>query len=200
MDGRRSTSHGEARRLTPTDAGDVGPMARRIWTACYVGMIPARQIEYMLARMYARTEILAQMERGIVWEWWLSRGAPIGFMAWEGPGPEGWLRLHKLYLDPAWHGQGKGQAMLRHVAAQGRERAARGVELRVNKANHQALRAYHRAGYRVVESLCEEIGGGFVMDDHRMRVDLAPADAVGTRMDGGLSAGPEKPPAYPPAP
>ena len=163
---------GEARRLIPTEAGAVGPLARRIWTACYAGMIPAAQIDYMLERMYTRTEILAQLDRGIIWEWWQSRGERVGFMAWEGPDSEGWLRLHKLYLDPAWHGQGQGQAMLRHVAAVGRERGARGVELRVNKANHQALRAYHRAGYQVVEDLCEEIGGGFVMDDHRLRLDL----------------------------
>jgi ribosomal protein S18 acetylase RimI-like enzyme len=38
----------------------------------------------------------------------------------------------------------------------------------VNKKNQKAIRAYERAGFVVAESVTNEIGAGFVMDDHRM--------------------------------
>jgi ribosomal protein S18 acetylase RimI-like enzyme len=50
----------------------------------------------------------------------------------------------------------------------GRIAAAAGlaqVELRVNRSNHRALRAYRRAGFEVREAVVADIGGGFVMDD-----------------------------------
>jgi hypothetical protein len=47
--------------------------------------------------------------------------------------------------------------------------------LRVNKANHRAVRAYHRAGFTITESLCQDIGGGFRMDDYVMRREIPPA-------------------------
>jgi ribosomal protein S18 acetylase RimI-like enzyme len=62
--------------------------------------------------------------------------------------------------------------MLRHVIEQARASGATHVELRVNKGNARALAAYARAGFRIERSLVADIGGGFVMDDHVLRLDL----------------------------
>ena len=45
---------------------------------------------------------------------------------------------------------------------------AREVSLYVNKRNKKAIRVYERAGFVVAESVINEFGGGFVMDDYRM--------------------------------
>ena len=42
------------------------------------------------------------------------------------------------------------------------------LQLRVNKANASAIRAYCRAGFTFVEDVCTDIGNGFVMDDYRL--------------------------------
>jgi ribosomal protein S18 acetylase RimI-like enzyme len=42
------------------------------------------------------------------------------------------------------------------------------IRLRVNRGNHLAIRAYQRAGFEITEELCNDIGGGFVMDDYVM--------------------------------
>jgi RimJ/RimL family protein N-acetyltransferase len=42
------------------------------------------------------------------------------------------------------------------------------LQLRVNKANAPAIRAYQRAGFTFLEDVTTDIGSGFVMDDFRM--------------------------------
>jgi hypothetical protein len=46
------------------------------------------------------------------------------------------------------------------------------MALRVNKRNVLAIEAYRRNGFEVAGELCEEIGGGFVMDDYVMSRDI----------------------------
>jgi ribosomal protein S18 acetylase RimI-like enzyme len=78
------------------------------------------------------------------------------------------LKLHKLYVQVKRHGQGLGRASLGHVMEVASASGAREVSLYVNKKNQKAIRAYERAGFVVAESVTNEIGAGFVMDDHRM--------------------------------
>jgi ribosomal protein S18 acetylase RimI-like enzyme len=44
--------------------------------------------------------------------------------------------------------------------------------LAVNKRNEGALAAYAKHGFAIVESVVKDIGGGFVMDDYVMRLDV----------------------------
>jgi RimJ/RimL family protein N-acetyltransferase len=46
------------------------------------------------------------------------------------------------------------------------------LQLRVNKANAPAIRAYLRAGFVFLDDVCSDIGSGFVMDDFRMEKAL----------------------------
>jgi len=44
------------------------------------------------------------------------------------------------------------------------------LRLQVNRGNTQAIRAYEKYGFRIVESRVFDIGEGFVMDDHVMEL------------------------------
>ena len=146
---------------------DVRAMAARIWHACYGGMIPPAQIEHMLGWMYAPGTVRSELDSGVCWEWMEVDGRRAGYLSWEAR-REG-LDLHKVYLETEFHGRGLGQRMLRHVERRAAERGAPWVELRVNRANERALRAYRSAGYEWVGDDVRPIGGGFVMDDHILR-------------------------------
>lgn len=145
-------------------------LADRIWHACYPGMITPEQIRYMLDWMYSPDRIAEELRRGVHWAV-VETTEPIGYLSHERD-PAGAVHLHKLYLDRALQGRGIGQAMLRHVIERARHGGATHVELRVNRSNTRALAAYARAGFRIERSLVADIGGGFVMDDHVLRLDL----------------------------
>ena len=49
---------------------------------------------------------------------------------------------------------------------------ARRLWLQVNRGNTQAIAAYRKYGFRIVESRVFDIGHGFVMDDYVMEQTL----------------------------
>jgi len=152
----------------PAAAADIPllrDLAARIWRACYVEMIGLAQIEYMLGWMYSAEKLAAELRSGVLWEIAEIDSAPVGFLALTFHTAE-LAELNKLYLLPEHHGRGCGQQMLAHAIATSRARGATELRLRVNKANTRAVRAYDRAGFRIVDSLVADIGGGFVMDDY----------------------------------
>jgi len=96
------------------------------------------------------------------------RTEPVGFISYSFDAADFRVKLSKLYLLPQWHGCGTGRHMLQHLQARATQLGAREVRLQVNKQNTRAIRAYQRAGFSVLEAVVTDIGGGFVMDDFIM--------------------------------
>jgi ribosomal protein S18 acetylase RimI-like enzyme len=128
-------------------------------------MISGEQIDYMLAWMYSAEKIAAELSSGVRWFLADLGEEPIGYLSLTVHSPE-WAELNKLYLLREHQGRSFGQAMLAHALATAAAAGCCELRLRVNKANTRALRAYERAGFRIVDALVAEIGGGFVMDDY----------------------------------
>jgi ribosomal protein S18 acetylase RimI-like enzyme len=165
-------------RATEQDLPVIAELAGVIWRACYPGIIGPAQIEYMLAQMYTldtlRREISSQ---GICYNLLLADDKPAGFAS-HGPTPEpDAMKLHKLYVLRELHGRGLGSLLLRHVEEQVRTAGAHRLVLSVNKRNAQAIAAYKRNGFAVVDSVVTDIGGGFVMDDYIMAREFTPNPA-----------------------
>jgi hypothetical protein len=51
------------------------------------------------------------------------------------------------------------------------ERGATHLWLTVNKGN-PSVRAYERLGFKIVDAMVVDIGGGYVMDDYKMEKDV----------------------------
>lgn len=155
------------RRLAADDVGPVSALARRVWQATYPALISQAQIDAMLADRYAPARIRQQLDDPRH-AWWVAvdATAPAGFA--HACLDAGDCKLDKLYVDPARQRRGLGAALLGAVEAWAREQRAARLRLQVNRGNAQAIRAYVRYGFRIVESRVFDIGGGFVMDDHIM--------------------------------
>ena len=154
------------------DIDTIRALAHRIWNACYPGMISMEQIRFMLEWMYAPAKLADDMQRGVRYELAMAHGHAVGYVGHELQQEKRVLHLHKIYLVPELHGRGAGQAMLAHVMQVAQHAGMHAVELGVNKTNHRALAAYRRAGFVVAESFVRDIGNGFVMDDHLLRLEL----------------------------
>ncbi|MBN8247431.1 MAG: GNAT family N-acetyltransferase [Verrucomicrobia bacterium] len=163
--------------LRPARESDVPlirELAARIWTACYATLLTPEQRDYMLRWMYAPQQLTGQIRRGVHFHIVEVQGRPVGYLAWEVLQGGITAHLHKLYLEPAVQGCGLGQQLLREVMQAAASGGCRHLELRVNRGNVRALRAYHRAGFATVEAVVTDIGGGFVMDDYILRTPLSP--------------------------
>ena len=160
--------------VTVAEIPVIRDLAHRIWHSCYPGMIPVEQIEYMLGWMYSAEKIREEMAGGVLWQLVMHDGLPAGYFSLTFHSAS-LAELNKLYLLPELQGRGFGQEMLAHATALAAARGCTELRLRVNKRNERALRSYTRAGFRIVEELVADIGGGFVMDDYVLARSISPS-------------------------
>jgi diamine N-acetyltransferase len=171
-------------KLTPANQVQILPatedhlpalaeLAGVIWRQHYPGIISPEQIDYMLGKMYSLETLREEMcAKGIRFWRLVVEGRFVGF-ATVGPMPEpGVMKLHKCYLLPEMHGRGYGGLLLQHCEREVRQLGMWRMILAVNKQNAKAIRAYHRNGFTVIESVITDFGSSFVMDDYIMAKDL----------------------------
>jgi GNAT superfamily N-acetyltransferase len=159
------------RSATIEDIPLLRELAADIWRRSYGEMLAPAQIDYMLSWMYGAEKIHAEIEAGICWEVIELNDEAIGYLSAE-RGVD--VKLHKLYLRPEHQGRGFAQQSLAHVTELARAWSAARVILNVNKRNLRAIRAYERAGFSVVDSVVNDIGNGFIMDDFIMALAITP--------------------------
>lgn len=157
--------------MTPADVDAVAALARSVWQTTYPALISQAQMDAMLADRYAATRMRAQLDDPThAW-----------YVAWRGDTAVGFAhayldtdacKLDKLYVHAAQQRQGVGKALLAAVEAWARAQHARRLRLQVNRGNAQALRAYEKYGFTIIESRVFDLGNGFVMDDHIMEKPL----------------------------
>lgn len=157
------------RLATVEDVPRIRELADEIWRAVYPGIISHAQIDFMLDWMYAERQLTDDITTGEIRFWMINLdGESIGFAS-MGPGEStNELHLQKFYLRANLHGRGYGSAALRQLLDEARESGAHELSLRVNKTNERAIRCYERNGFERVREICDDIGEGFVMDDHWM--------------------------------
>ena len=159
--------------LVEQQFGLLRELAGVIWRQHYAGMIPAAQIDSMLAGRLSDEALLQQTRARDKWLW-LMRASDVcvGYCGHElAPGDgvtPAAMKLGQLYVLPSHRGTGLGGFMLSHVEAQAREHGRRLLVLQVNKRNESAFGFYRAMGFQVVREAVFDIGGGFVMDDYIM--------------------------------
>ncbi len=153
------------RKATNADIELLSNMAHEIWMSYYPSIITREQIEYMLQLMYSQKAIEQELSKGVVWEVIEYDSEPIGFLSYTIFDKLD-IKLNKLYLKIGHHSKGFGRAALGHVIGYAKDNFFKRVYLTVNKNNIQAIKAYEKAGFVCTESVVNDIGGGFVMDDY----------------------------------
>lgn len=153
------------RRLTPDAVDAVAALARVVWQATYPTLISQGQIDTMLADRYAATRIRSQLDDPHH-AWWVIGSPPAGFAHVVTDATT--AKLDKLYIHPKRQRLGLGAALVNACIDWARAQGHRVLRLQVNRGNTQAMHAYQKYGFSVVESRVFDIGQGYVMDDHVM--------------------------------
>ena len=149
----------------------VSVLARTVWQATYPPLISQAQIDAMLADRYAPRRIHQQLnDPRHAWRVAQLNGVMVGFA--HALLDESGCKLDKLYVHPGHQRRGIGAALVREIEDWARAQQAHCLRLQVNRGNTQAIRAYEKYGFHIVESRVFDIGNGFVMDDHVMERPL----------------------------
>lgn len=158
-----------------SDLEIVRHIAYETWPSTYNAVIGAKQVEFMLDKMYNINELINQLLAGCTFIIAQHDGKDLGFMSFELTDPtNGLYKLHKLYLLPEAQGSGFGKTMINEVFKQIKNLGGKKLQLNVNKKN-KALFFYERMGFNIKEAVVLDIGNGFVMDDYVMEIDLQSA-------------------------
>ena len=154
----------------------VARMAHALWNEYYVPIIGQAQVDYMVAKFQSAEAMQSQIDSGYEYFQIQQSGQNIGYAAIRHDVADARLFISKLYVLAAHRRSGAGRQCLEHFDRIARERGAKYLWLTVNKGN-PSVRAYERLGFKIVEALVMDIGGGYVMDDYKMERPIAGQEA-----------------------
>lgn len=157
------------RRAVPSDALDISRIQNVGWQFAYAGIINQDYLDYRSSAGYLKekTEGLKhRIEAGDIYLVAENNGALVGFVCGGKVYEEGLkgladCELGALYIDPAFHGQGFGKALMTAFAEEIRRRfQAKTFLLGVLESNAQALGFYKRMGGKLVTETMYDYPGG----------------------------------------
>lgn len=157
---------------TAAQVADVARMAHEVWNEYYVSLIGQAQVDYMVAKFQSAAAMQAQIDSGYEYFHIQQSGENVGYAAVRHDTADARVFISKLYLLAAHRKSGAGRQALALIERMARERGATHLWLTVNKGN-ASVQAYERLGFKIVEALVMDIGGGYVMDDYKMEKAVA---------------------------
>lgn len=149
----------------------VAFLADKIWHEHYAGILPGRQIDYMVGKFQSFAAIKDSVVSG-GYEYYLvsDRGVPVGYFGVCDTADRR-LFLSKLYLDACSRGKGLGRKCIEFCVSIAKKRGHCGIRLTVNK-NNPSKNIYEKLGFTVADSAVTDIGNNFVTDDFVMELSF----------------------------
>lgn len=156
----------QLKKATVADLPTIQKIAKVTWGPTYTHIIGEEQVEYMLGKMYNIDALQAQLAQGHKFLIAEQGSKKVGFASYSRDEGDA-FHLHKLYVLPEIHGQGVGKLLMNEVVSKVRAEGGKYLRLNVNRYN-KAKDFYESAGFKIKESVDNEIGNGFLMNDYIM--------------------------------
>lgn len=155
------------RGVMPGDSKSLPPVARHIFSETFGHHFEARAFaEFCDAAYGPQGTMVADLGNPQI-HWRIAEAGHeiIGYarvrpLAIQAPNPrEGAMELHQLYVLPAWHGKGVGEALMRWAIEVARGHGAPEFYLAVFEHNERAKRFYAKHGFSEVGTYPFVLGG-----------------------------------------
>lgn len=145
----------------------MAELAARIWRNHYTPIIGEAQVEYMLDKFQSAEAIGKQIDDGYDYRLIVdAEGKDVGYFGVVPRKNE--LFLSKLYILCGNRGKGYGRRAVEEVSKLAKKLKLPKITLTVNKNNADSIKAYEKFGFKIKDSVVNDIGSGFVMDDYVM--------------------------------
>lgn len=141
-------------------------LAKEVWEQHYTPIIGVQQVAYMLKNFQSAAVISKQIEEGYLYFILQSGEDSVGYLSVFLRENE--LFLSKIYVLHKFQGKGFGKFAMNFVIEKARSSYKSKVSLTVNKENSNSIKAYEKMGFKNIDAIITDIGGGFVMDDYVM--------------------------------
>ncbi len=140
-------------------------LSKEIWNDNYREMITQDQIDYMLDMIYNPERLQKNLDDGYEWEFIYHDNSLVGYLAYVIQ-DDNRVFLSKIYLKTAAQGLGLGKLALNRVKEYAKTNNCKAVYLTVNRGNEKGIRAYEKAGFKIIAEEDFDIGNGYVMNDY----------------------------------
>ncbi|MBR4471044.1 MAG: GNAT family N-acetyltransferase [Erysipelotrichaceae bacterium] len=144
--------------------------ASEVFIDYYNDLIGNAQAVYM-ADLFLSEEAIAKLIRnGAIFRIVEDNDEIIGFCEYKKE--EDRVFLSKLYASKDHRGKGIGRMMFEDVVNYAKENGINKIYLTVNKGNTPSYDIYLHLGFKVIDSVVNDIGHGYVMDDYIMEYQI----------------------------
>ncbi len=162
----------EIKQLGKEDIFIVNHLAKKVWPDTFREILSPDQIEYMLSWMYDVNTLEEQVQTGHLFYLVTYNGVPAGFVGLEPNFPDAdFLRIHKLYVLPEFHGTGLGRTLINHCIDLAFDLGLHTLHLNVNRFN-KSVKFYEHVGFKIVGEEDIKIGKGYLMEDYIMELKI----------------------------
>lgn len=156
---------------TDDDIREVAVLAEEIWNEHFVDIIGKAQVDYMVEKFQSYPALKRQIENdGYEYYRMFCDGLAAGYIGIH-PEEEA-LFLSKLYIKKDFRGRHLATGALRFLTDLCQRRGLKKIWLTCNKYNSHTLDVYGHLGFKITSEQVADIGGGYVMDDYILTLEL----------------------------
>lgn len=144
--------------------------ASEVFIDYYNDLIGNKQAKYM-ANLFLSTEAIKDLiNKGAIFKLAMNNNEPIGFI--EYVLEENKVFLSKLYVRKDLRHKGVGKMMLEDCIRFAKQNNRNSIYLTVNKGNVPSINVYNHIGFKQIDSVVNDIGNDYVMDDYVMELHI----------------------------
>ena len=155
---------------TDADQEKLAKLADEIWHEYWPALIGAAQTDYMVEQFQSLEAIKRDMAEH-AYEYWFvvdEAGKTVGYTGGREEPETSRFFISKIYLLAEERSKHYASQIIEFYVELCRNRDLHSMYLTVNKHNELGIRAYLGKGFVTIESVVNDIGTGFVMDDYVM--------------------------------
>lgn len=146
-------------------------LADDIWHQHFATILSMDQIDYMLEKFQSVKSMTKQMINDGYEYYFISvNGEKVGYTGIKKDGNK--LFLSKLYLQEKHRGKGYASSVFEQLILLARKQNLTSIWLTVNRYNEDTIAIYQKKGFTTIRTQVTDIGGGFVMDDYVMELNI----------------------------